>query len=373
MTANVIQGAFIGGRPQSAVLQTRGSVQRSPDGFSMQLPENLLRSRRGPGQSIPEPVRQKMEKALGADFSDVRIHVGPEASSIGALAFAHGTDIYFASGQYNPHTTHGQRLLGHELTHVVQQRAGRVRNPFGSGVAVVQDPNLEAEAERMGMMAAAQPKMANAPVRSPAAHVQAALGVPVQPKAAPKPVANGPAAHVQAAQAAQAAQMRPAATPPATGRTAVQPRSEGYKIVLGSYMHQGEDAAKLPEEVAGHTFVSVETPSGKNETWGFSPANFGSFQASKDLGRMHAGVPGRVHRDESAFAKPGLKLRTYEVSRDQAQAAMAKISEYKSSNYSFNLECRQCATFALDVARAARVDPFPGARVKRPRDIYRQL
>jgi hypothetical protein len=366
--SNVIQGAFIGGRPQSAVLQTRGSVQRSPDGFSMQLPENLLRSRRGPGQAIPGAVREKMEKALGADFSDVRIHVGPEASAIGALAFAHGTDIYFASGQYNPHTTHGQRLLGHELTHVVQQRAGRVRNPFGNGVAVVQDPNLEAEAERMGMMAAAQPKMANGPVRPVASHVQAALGGPVQPKAAPRPVANGPAAHVQAAQ------MRPAASPatPAS-RTAVQQRTEGYKIVLGSYMHQGGDAAKLPEEVAGHTFVSVETPSGKNETWGFSPANFSSFQPSKDLGRMHAGVPGRVHRDESAFSKPGLKLRTFEVSRDQAQAAMAKISEYKSSNYSFNLECRQCATFALDVARAARVDPFPGARVKRPRDIYRQL
>ncbi len=222
----------------------------------------------------------------------------------------------------------------------------------------------------MGMLAAAQPKMANGPVRTPAAHVQAAVGVPVQPKFAhPTPVAHGKAAHVQAAQAKPAAApvARPAALP------AVQPRGAGYKIVLGSYMHQGDGAAKLPEEVAGHTFVSVETPAGKSETWGFSPANFSTFQPSKDLGRMHAGVPGRVHRDEHAFGKPGVKLRTYEVSRDQAQAALAKISEYKSRNYSFNLECRQCSTFALEVARAARVDPFPGARVKRPRDIYRQM
>ena len=36
----------------------------------------------------------------------------------------------------------------------MQQRAGRVRNPFGSGVAVVQDPGLEAEAERMGVRVA---------------------------------------------------------------------------------------------------------------------------------------------------------------------------------------------------------------------------
>ena len=65
------------------------------------------------------------------------------------------TDLYFAPGQYNPQTSQGQQLLGHELTHVVQQRAGRVRNPLGSGVAVVQDPALEAEAERMGQRAAA--------------------------------------------------------------------------------------------------------------------------------------------------------------------------------------------------------------------------
>ena len=72
------------------------------------------------------------ESALGASFDDVRVHVGPEASSIGALAFTLGTNLYFAPGLYNPHTPQGQQLIGHELAHVVQQRAGRVRNPFGS-------------------------------------------------------------------------------------------------------------------------------------------------------------------------------------------------------------------------------------------------
>jgi hypothetical protein len=96
-----------------------------------------------------------MEAAFGTSFADVRVHVGPEAASIGALAFTHGNSLYFAPGQYNPQTRHGQRLLGHELTHVVQQRAGRVRSPLVTGVAVVQDPALEAEADRMGLHAAA--------------------------------------------------------------------------------------------------------------------------------------------------------------------------------------------------------------------------
>ncbi len=66
---------------------------------------------------------------------------------MGALALTHGSNLYFAPGQYNPNTAHGQKLLGHELTHVMQQRAGRVHNPFGSGIAVVHDHAMEAEAE----------------------------------------------------------------------------------------------------------------------------------------------------------------------------------------------------------------------------------
>lgn len=106
------------------------------------------------GQPIPDQVRAKMEAAFGMDFSDVRVHVGQEASAIGAIAYTWGSNIHFAPGQYSPNTIQGQKLLGHELWHVVQQRSGRVSNPFGSGVAVVQDHALEAEADRMGVKAA---------------------------------------------------------------------------------------------------------------------------------------------------------------------------------------------------------------------------
>jgi len=106
------------------------------------------------GQPLPSEVRAKMEAAFGADFSDVRVHVGHEASRIGAIAYTWGSNIHFAPGHYNPHTLQGQKVLGHELWHVVQQKSGRVQNPFGSGVAVVQDHSLEAEADRMGLKAA---------------------------------------------------------------------------------------------------------------------------------------------------------------------------------------------------------------------------
>ncbi len=125
-----------------------------------------------------------MEAFFKTSFADVRVHVGSEASTIGALAFTHGADLYFATGHYNPQTPQGQRLLGHELTHVVQQRAGRVRNPFGSGVAVVRDPTLEAEAERMGLQAATAQVQ---PALSVQRKANASVPTPVSPHRPAKP------------------------------------------------------------------------------------------------------------------------------------------------------------------------------------------
>jgi hypothetical protein len=132
----------------------RGPVQRLANGTAIQMPANLVLSR-GAGHPLPQAIRQKMEAFFGTSFSDVRVHVGPEAAAIGALAFTQGSDIHFAPGQYNPATAQGQQILGHELAHVLQQRSGRVRNPFGTGVAVVQDAIMEAEADRLGHRAAA--------------------------------------------------------------------------------------------------------------------------------------------------------------------------------------------------------------------------
>lgn len=109
----------------------------------------------GGGQPLPGDVRGKMEGSFGTDFSSVRVHEGSQASSLGALAYAQGTDLHFAPGQYQPNTQSGQTLIGHELAHVVQQSEGRVAAPIqGKGAPVVADQALEAEADRAGHAAA---------------------------------------------------------------------------------------------------------------------------------------------------------------------------------------------------------------------------
>src|ERR1051325_4202824 len=89
--------------------------------------DGVLRS--GNGERLAEGTRTLIESRLGADLDDVRIHTDSQAAAsaerLNANAFTTGRDIYFASGQYSPGSTSGQRLLAHELTHTMQQREGR--------------------------------------------------------------------------------------------------------------------------------------------------------------------------------------------------------------------------------------------------------
>ena len=80
------------------------------------------------GQPLPATIRHEMETQFGADFSSVRIHEGVSTVHTGALAYTQGSDIHFAPGMFDPHSSAGRELLGHELSHVVQQGQGSVRN-----------------------------------------------------------------------------------------------------------------------------------------------------------------------------------------------------------------------------------------------------
>ena len=82
------------------------------------------------GQPLDPGIRSFMEPRFGHDFSRVRIHAdgrsGEAAQAVNAHAFTVGRDVVFASGQYAPITQVGQRLLAHELSHVVQQGSGSI-------------------------------------------------------------------------------------------------------------------------------------------------------------------------------------------------------------------------------------------------------
>jgi hypothetical protein len=97
-------------------------LNKGTDGLGQQLKEQG-----GKGASLSPEVRNEMSRAIGADFSGVKIHTGDKASELsnelGAQAFTHGNDVYFNSGKYDTESSTGKHLLAHELTHVVQQGA----------------------------------------------------------------------------------------------------------------------------------------------------------------------------------------------------------------------------------------------------------
>ena len=222
MMAKVIQGLFVGGGPRRLARwrSPRRSIMHRRDRRCRPLPDASRGRRRRPlpgvaggaaawggrcvpgrsgplglanggGRPLPEALRGRMEAALGADFSAVRVHVGPQAERIGAIAFTLGSDIYFAPGRFQPDTVPGQQLLGHELAHVVQQRQGRVRNPMGSGIAVVQDRALEAEADRLGQHAASH-RVAVQPKMTPGAAAPLSPARPSPPVRISAPISAGP-------------------------------------------------------------------------------------------------------------------------------------------------------------------------------------
>ena len=83
------------------------------------------------GQKLDDGVRGQMESGIGADFSNVNVHTDSNADalnrSLQARAFTHGNDVFFRSGEYNPGSSDGQKLLAHELTHVVQQGGAQAK------------------------------------------------------------------------------------------------------------------------------------------------------------------------------------------------------------------------------------------------------
>ncbi|MEO8609192.1 MAG: DUF4157 domain-containing protein [Chloroflexota bacterium] len=87
--------------------------------------ESSIEAARGSGSAMDGGIRGKLEGAFGADFSDVRVHTDAQSDSLNksiqAKAFTTGSDIFFSKGAYDPGSQSGQELLGHELTHVVQQ------------------------------------------------------------------------------------------------------------------------------------------------------------------------------------------------------------------------------------------------------------
>ena len=102
------------------------AVSRKAEGaVAGEAPTSVHSTLRSSGQPLASSTRAFFEPRFGQDLSQVRVHTDPEAQQsareVNALAYTVGSHVVFDAGRYAPHSPDGKRLLGHELTHVVQQ------------------------------------------------------------------------------------------------------------------------------------------------------------------------------------------------------------------------------------------------------------
>jgi hypothetical protein len=101
---------------------------------------------RSPGQALDTSARSFFEPRFDYDFSRVRVHTdagaAESARAVNALAYTFGRQIVFAADQYAPASIPGQKLLAHELTHVIQQHGSQTMSP-----AEISEPGHASELE----------------------------------------------------------------------------------------------------------------------------------------------------------------------------------------------------------------------------------
>ena len=117
--------------PASSVQRREGHPVPQPERAAGNLGHDFGRIPMHPGETsngapLDTSVRARYEPGLGASLADVRIHADEQAAAsadaLGAEAYTVGRHVVFNAGRYRPDSSEGQRLLAHELTHVVQQR-----------------------------------------------------------------------------------------------------------------------------------------------------------------------------------------------------------------------------------------------------------
>jgi Domain of unknown function (DUF4157) len=112
------------------VLQTKELAGKTPLTQGQDVPPIVQDVLNSPGQPLDSATRAYMEPRFGYDFSRVRVHTDEKAAesaqAVNALAYTVGHDVVFGTGQWQSApkiSVPRQRLLAHELTHVVQMQS----------------------------------------------------------------------------------------------------------------------------------------------------------------------------------------------------------------------------------------------------------
>lgn len=132
-------------QPEPLVQRRVNDVGATGIGTAPPIVHEVLAS---PGRPLDATTRTFFESRFGYDFGNVRVHsdtkAAESAQAVNALAYTLGRDVVFGTGQYALQTSTGQRLLAHELAHVMQGTNRIQRFPgHGNDFAVETDETVD--------------------------------------------------------------------------------------------------------------------------------------------------------------------------------------------------------------------------------------
>lgn len=125
-------------------------------------PTAVLGALRSPGEPLEAGVRSSFEHSMGCDFSLVRVHSDQVAatSAVRARAFTVGDHIV-VKHRLDPLSPSDDRLLSHELAHVVDQRGGSRKS-----LVLQRQPDDEDRAQRARRRKPLRSEGASVPTRA---------------------------------------------------------------------------------------------------------------------------------------------------------------------------------------------------------------
>ena len=129
------------------------SLQRKVDPGATRSKQPVIQAKSANRTGLPDGLKSKMENAFGTNLNHVRVKTNSSLpGKVGAIATTQGNRMDFAPGHFNPSSAQGQRLIGHETWHTVQQAQGRVKPTLQmkTGHLINDSASLEKEADRMG-------------------------------------------------------------------------------------------------------------------------------------------------------------------------------------------------------------------------------
>ncbi len=307
---------------------------------------------RGAGQPLPADVRGQLERSMGVDLSDVRVHTDARAQraarGMRARAFTHKKDIWLGPGE----SPSDKKLIAHEAAHVVQQEGVVRRSPLGGDRGPLRPPAVPAPVPQAGT----SPASGSAQTGSRRVRAARPPDAETAPEAEGETVVGGEPAGARAAVPPPGEPAPAEPGPPSPpGSEAEQARFQGFLARLESAARNQKRHERPPKKVADAR-AAAEPPDNERS----SRAQAGQIET---MSRQEAKKP-----DRSAFlALLREKLRAIAPSNMEETENFRKQGKAGRLRDTLTAEvARQMDDSSRAIRSATETEPDPASVEEKP-------